>query len=98
MFLPVAGPQFYFPVVGEANVLAGCAPELGNYFDLHPEITIVQEGQGGVFTQLVCWAQGAGERPTAAFPSSHVGVSTVMMILAWRMKKNSFCVFVCAKR
>lgn len=90
MFLPVAGPQFYFPVVGETDVLAGCFPELGNYFDLHPGVTILQEGQGGIFTKLVCWAQSAGERPTAAFPSSHVGIGAVLMILAWRMKKTLF--------
>jgi membrane-associated phospholipid phosphatase len=26
----------------------------------------------------------AGERPTAAFPSSHVGVTLVLLLLAWR--------------
>ena len=28
-------------------------------------------------------AKAAGERPTAAFPSSHVGVSTICMLLLW---------------
>ena len=31
-----------------------------------------------------------GERPTAAFPSSHVGVSTILMIMAWRGSKKLF--------
>ena len=29
-------------------------------------------------------AHDSGERPTAAFPSSHVGISVVCMLLAWR--------------
>ena len=42
------------------------------------------------FTELVNMAQRAGERPTAAFPSSHVGVAIVMMILAFRGSKKLF--------
>ena len=30
----------------------------------------------------------AGERPTAAFPSSHVGVTTVVMLLALRTRSK----------
>ena len=37
----------------------------------------------GLFYQLVEQAHEAGERPTAAFPSSHVGISTVILLLAW---------------
>lgn len=90
MFLPVAGPQFYFPVIGEENMAAGVYPQIGSWFDYFPGITILQEEKGGFFTQLVCWAQISGERATAAFPSSHVGVSTILMILAWKMKKRYF--------
>ena len=39
-----------------------------------------------VVTYLVECAHAAGERPTAAFPSSHVGVTTILMILAWRTR------------
>lgn len=90
MFLPVAGPQFYFPVIGEDTAVAGCYPEIGNYFNLHPEITIAQEGKGGLFTHLVSMAQSAGERPTAAFPSSHIGVTTIIVILAYKASKRFF--------
>jgi membrane-associated phospholipid phosphatase len=39
-------------------------------------------------------SQQVGERPTAAFPSSHVGMSTVLMIMAWRGSKRLFaCLF-----
>ena len=92
IFLPVAGPQFYFPVIGEEIAAAGPYPELGDYFNLHSEITIAQEGKGGLFTELVGMAQGAGERPTAAFPSSHIGVTTILVMLAYRAKKWLFAV------
>ena len=92
IFLPVAGPQFYFPVIGEEIAAVGPYPELGDYFNLHPEITIAQEGKGGMFTELVGMAQGAGERPTAAFPSSHIGVTTILVMLAYRAKKWLFAV------
>lgn len=92
IFLPVAGPQFYFPVIGEEIAVAGPYPELGDYFNLHPEIAIAQEGKGGLFTELVGMAQGAGERPTAAFPSSHIGVTTILVMLAYRAKKWLFAV------
>lgn len=88
MFLPVAGPQFYFPVIGEELAAAGPYPEIGNYFDLNPEISIAQEGKGALFTELVGMAQSAGERPTAAFPSSHIGVSVVLMILSFRTSRR----------
>lgn len=88
MFLPVAGPQFYFPVIDPALVAGGPYPEIGNYFNLHPEISIAQSGKGGLFTHLVGMAQASGERPTAAFPSSHIGISTVIMLLAIRAKRG----------
>ena len=47
-------------------------------------------------------AKAAGERPTAAFPSSHVGIATICMLLAWRTKNKMllfillpFYVFLC---
>ena len=88
MFLPVAGPQFYFPVIDPALVAGGPYPEIGNYFNLHPEISIAQSGKGGLFTHLVGMAQASGERPTAAFPSSHIGISTVIILLAIRAKRG----------
>lgn len=88
IFLPVAGPQFYFPVIGDIAAASGPYPEIGNYFDIHPQITIAQEGKGGLFTSLVSMAQSSGERPTAAFPSSHIGISTVLMLLALRSKRS----------
>ncbi len=87
IFIPVSGPQFYFPAIGHAVASAGNYPALGDDFNLHTEITIPQADKGGLFTSLVNMAQASGERPTAAFPSSHIGMSTILMLLALRSKK-----------
>ena len=81
-FLPVAGPQFYFKAVGVETADTGVFPALGYYFQTHTEMLMPEIK--GVFSQLVQGAQEIGERPTAAFPSSHVGMSTVTMLLAWK--------------
>ncbi|MBR1378276.1 MAG: phosphatase PAP2 family protein [Bacteroidaceae bacterium] len=61
---------------------AGMFPDVGHYFASH-EAAMLPEVKG-IFSQLVIGAQEYGEHPTAAFPSSHVGMSTVIMLLAWR--------------
>ena len=33
-------------------------------------------------------AHDAGERPTAAFPSSHIGVTVVVLLLAWHSRNK----------
>ncbi len=88
IFIPVAGPQFYFPAIGEEFMTSGPYQAIGDYFNLHPQINIPQEGKGGLFTTLVGIAQASGERPTAAFPSSHIGISTILILLAFRAKKE----------
>lgn len=89
LFLPVAGPQYYFHAVGESVIQAGHFPHLGDYFRYHTEMA-VSPGPDGFFRNLVEATQASGERPTAAFPSSHVGMSTVLMFLLWRLR-HSFC-------
>ena len=81
-FLPVAGPQFYFKAVGMEAAETGVFPAVGYYFQTHTEMLMPEIK--GIFSQLVLGAQEIGERPTAAFPSSHVGMSTVTMLLAWK--------------
>ena len=44
----------------------------------------------GLFQRLVEMAHEGGERPIAAFPSSHVGMGTVLMILFWQLKRGVF--------
>ena len=82
-FLPCAGPQYYFKAVGTGAADTGVFPAVGYYFQTHTDM-IVPEIKG-IFSQLVIGAQEVGERPTAAFPSSHVGMSTITMMLAWRI-------------
>jgi membrane-associated phospholipid phosphatase len=42
----------------------------------------------GFFYHLLDLTHDAGERPTAAFPSSHVGVTTVVILLALRTRST----------
>ena len=88
IFVPVAGPQFYFPAIGMDEVEACNFLAIGDYFN-HNDILLPGPGfEQGLFYDLVEASQEVGERPTAAFPSSHVGISTILMIMAWRVNKN----------
>jgi len=81
LFLPVSGPQFYYPAVGEATIVNGVFPEIGDYFS-GSQGTLVGAGwTDGFFYHCVQMMHDAGERPIAAFPSSHVGVCVVVMAL-----------------
>lgn len=86
MFLPVVGPQFYYPAIGMDNVVDGNFSELGYYFASHKELMPGPGYPQGIFYRLVSMTQSVGERPTAAFPSSHVGITTIVMILISRAK------------
>ena len=90
IFVPVAGPQFYFPAIGMDSVSQGVFPSIGDYFNHNQELLPGPGYQHGFFYSLVEGSQQVGERPTAAFPSSHVGVSTILMIMAWRASKKLF--------
>ncbi|MDR0939152.1 MAG: phosphatase PAP2 family protein [Mediterranea sp.] len=94
IFVPVTGPQFYFPAIGSDNVSQGVFPAIGDYFNLHHELLPGPGFQHGFFYDLVEDSQQVGERPTAAFPSSHVGIATILMIMAWRGSKTLFACLV----
>ena len=91
--LPVTGPQYYYPAVGMEKIAMGIFPNVGDYFNLHSERLTSPGYANGIFYQMVERAHEAGERPTAAFPSSHVGISTIIMLLAWhtRNRRLVFC-------
>lgn len=99
--VPVAGPQFYFEAIGPENVAAGHFPALGTYFSSHTEMLPAPGYADGFFYHLVAGAQELGERPTAAFPSSHIGISMILLILAFRTSKRMglsllpFCLLLC---
>ncbi|RRC99865.1 phosphatase PAP2 family protein [Prevotella sp. OH937_COT-195] len=88
IFVPVVGPTFYYHAVGIDQISNGIFPDLGTYFNNHQECLPSPGDTDGVFYRFVESAKEAGERPTAAFPSSHVGCSTVLMLLAWHSKKR----------
>ncbi len=102
IFVPVAGPTFYFRAVGldEIEQIARSTawgawadfPNIGNYFETHSDLAddcLPSPGwTKGLMWQIVEIAKWAGERPTAAFPSSHVGVTTVCMLLLWQTKNR----------
>ena len=87
-FLPVAGPQYYYAANGVAMGESPVFPEMHDYFRTNTEILPLEVR--GLFSRLVLQAQEAGEHPTAAFPSSHVGMAVVTMLLAWRTGSRKF--------
>ncbi len=86
ILLPVVGPQYYYLAVGEDSIAQGIFPNIGNYFLTHSERMTSPGLADGFFYGLVERAHEAGERPTAAFPSSHVGITTILLLLLWNAK------------
>jgi putative membrane protein len=86
IFVPVAGPTFYYKAVGLKTIAAGIFPNVHDYFNLHKDCLPSPGFTDGFFYHLVEDAKAAGERPTAAFPSSHVGISTICMFLIWHAR------------
>lgn len=94
IFVPVAGPTFYVKAVGMESVMHGIFPALGDYFNTHTDCMATPGYTDGFFYDMVEVAKLAGERPTAAFPSSHVGVATVCMLLAWHSRNRRLMFFI----
>jgi membrane-associated phospholipid phosphatase len=95
LLFPVSGPQFYFKAIGVESAAAGVFPDVGNYFAAHFRAESVLDymlpapgWEEGFFHGRVVFAQLSGERPMAAFPSSHCGVSTLLMCLAWQSRSR----------
>lgn len=92
IFLPVAGPQFYFWAVGPQTIENGVYPALGTYFSVHTDMMAAPGDVSGLFYRLVRQAQEMGERPTAAFPSSHIGITFILLYLVYPEKRRFFLV------
>lgn len=86
--VPVTGPTFYFHAIGLDDAARGVFPNLGSYFATHQGHLPTPGWTDGIFYHLVEIAKDAGERPTAAFPSSHVGVATVCMLLVLQARNR----------
>ena len=86
IFLPVAGPYYYFQATGLDMAASGIYPDLSYYFQTHHEM--LPSEVTGIFSQLVHDTQEFGELPAAAFPSSHCGMTVVIMILDWKSRSR----------
>lgn len=86
VFLPVTGPQYYYLAVGIENIEHANFPAVGKYFQENMECLPSPGWSGGLFYALCDMFHQAGERPTAAFPSSHVAIATVVMLIVARMR------------
>ena len=76
----------YYLAVGTEKIAEGVFPNLGDWFLTHSERMAAPGWSDGFFYHLLDLTHDAGERPTAAFPSSHVGVTTILMMLALRTR------------
>ncbi len=87
-FVPVVGPTFYFKAVGLQDIAHGVFPALGDYFNTHTDCLPAPGYHDTVFYKFVEYARLQGERPTAAFPSSHVGVATICLLFAIHSRRK----------
>lgn len=99
--VPVAGPMYYYPAIGLDNVAKGVFPAVGDYFCNNLYMMKAPGWADGIGYQLIADVHG-GERPTGAFPSSHIGLSVVSAILAAKTRNKTlflsvlpFCVGIC---
>lgn len=92
--LPVTGPQFYYLAAGLDNISQDVFPDVGDYFLTHDEMMTMPGYEDGLFYRFMIFAHAAGERPTAAFPSSHVGVTLVLLLLAFHSRSWRLTLFV----
>lgn len=88
IFVPVAGPQFYFWAVPAECAQQGVFPALGSYFSTHTDMMPAPGNPAGLFYRLVLQAQEMGERPTAAFPSSHIAITLTLLYLVAPQSKR----------
>ena len=65
----------FFPVAGPQYYFKETVPRLPD---------------GYLFSHLMHFIEQTAERPTAAFPSSHVGISLLMVWLAWKYVRKAF--------
>ena len=80
VLLPVAGPQYYYLAAGIDEIAHGVFPNIGTYFETHSEALPTPGYADGPFYHILQWLHTTGERPTAAFPSSHMGITTLLIL------------------
>ena len=99
-FIPVAGPMYYYPAIGMENVVKGIFPVISDKIS-HTSLMKAPGWVDGIGYQLITDIHG-DERPTGAFPSSHVGIAVVSLLLAIRTRSKKltllvlpFCIGIC---
>lgn len=92
--LPVTGPQYYYLAVGMDNIMQGNFPDINHFFSHSTECLKSPGWQDGLFYQFCQMAHQAGERPTAAFPSSHVAIATLVMMICLKMRLRILALFL----
>lgn len=90
ILVPVGGPQYYFQAIGVESAQQGVFPSIGHYFASHTDMLPAPGNPDGIFYRLVSAAQDTGERPTAAFPSSHCGIAAMVLMIAHRVGRTAF--------
>lgn len=90
---PVTGPMYYFQAIGLDKAAHGVFPCLGDYFRTHTEMMAPPGYHDGIGYALL-QAVHAGEHPTAAFPSSHVGITVVCLMLAIHSRNKTLSLIV----
>lgn len=88
--IPVAGPMYYYPAIGMSNAAKGVFPAIGNYFSTHLAMMKQPGWADGIGYQLITGIHGS-ERPTGAFPSSHIGITVVSLLLAVKTRNKTLC-------
>ena len=86
IFLPVTGPQYYFLAIGEECVRSGSFPDVGRFFSETQACLPSPGWPKGLFYNICHMLHQAGERPTAAFPSSHVAIATLVMLIVMKLR------------
>jgi len=80
LLVPASGPQYYFQLIDNKQISAGIYPSIGDYFS-NNYINLRHTPPSGIFKFCLDLIRNIGERPTGAFPSSHIGNSTLVIIL-----------------
>lgn len=86
--VPVAGPMYYYPAIGMSNVAKGVFPAVGDWFASHTNLMKPPGWVEGLGYHLIAGIHG-GERPTGAFPSSHIGITVVCLVLAAKARSKA---------
>lgn len=88
-FIPVVGPMYYYPAIGMEHVVKGVFPMVGDKMAGNWHIMKPPGWTDGLGYQMIADVH-EGERPTGAFPSSHIGIAVVCFFLAVRTRSKAF--------